>query len=295
VTPTELVDSSAGTAVNKRTELIVPEPAVALAGLLDIPRPPMEEGDPLPMLWHWFYLLERCMQSDLGPDGHPTQGIPAPPGPGSVRMFAGGRVTMRSPLLFGRRATRRTWLAKSVEKQGKSGPLLFVTTRTDIAQDGVTVLVEEQDIVYRKHGTTLPGPTAGTPTAATASGSAEPTPASGTLLELDVDPVVLFRFSALTYNAHRIHYDLPYARSEGYPDIMVHGPLQALLMGEVFRRSGVPLQDKEFSYRLVAPTFGSQRVRVIPDSDDPITSTRVQDAGGQITATSSIRETSLPG
>ena len=106
---------------------------------------------------------------------------------------------------------------------------------------------------------------------------------------MSVDPVVLFRFSALTYNAHRIHYDAGYAAAEGYPDLVVHGPLQALLMGECLRRSGMPLQGATFAYRLVAPTFGAQRLMVSSYPEDDGFSVHVQDGAGRTTATATLR------
>jgi 3-methylfumaryl-CoA hydratase len=107
-------------------------------------------------------------------------------------------------------------------------------------------------------------------------------------LEMAVDPVALFRFSALTYNAHRIHYDAGYTTRERYPGLVVHGPLQALLMGEVFRRSGAPLVGSTFSYRLVAPTFGDQRLTVTSYVVDGMRSARVQDGDGRVTATATL-------
>jgi 3-methylfumaryl-CoA hydratase len=260
-----------------RTELIVPGPAEALAGLLDIDLP--APGDELAPLWHWVYLLDRPRQRDLGPDGHPTHGIPAPPGPGRLRMFAGGRVSMRAPLRFGEPATRTTRVVRTVEKEGRSGRLTFVTVRSDLEQGGRRAITDEQDIVYRAPGSTLPP----------APAAAPPPVASGTGLTLEVDSVLLFRFSALTYNAHRIHYDAAYAAREGYPGLVVHGPLQALLMGELMRRSGVPLVGQEFAYRLVAPTFGAQRLTVTPDPEEAAGSARVQDGTGRITATGTVR------
>ncbi|WP_248962474.1 FAS1-like dehydratase domain-containing protein [Sphaerisporangium perillae] len=267
------------TQTSRRTELITPEPAEALAGLLDIDPPSGDEE--LPALWHWIYLLERRRQRDLGPDGHPTHGIPAPPGPGRLRMFAGGRVSMHTPLRFGEPATRTTRIVRTAEKDGKSGPLTFVTVRSDIEQGGRPAITDEQDIVYRAPGSTLPAKPS------TSETPAHTAPEDG--LALDVDSVVLFRFSALTYNAHRIHYDSAYAAEEGYPGLVVHGPLQALMMGELIRRSGVPLVGQEFAYRLVAPAFGEQRLTVAPDPDETCVSAQVRDGAGRVTATSTLR------
>jgi 3-methylfumaryl-CoA hydratase len=262
-----------------RMELITSEPAEALAGMLDIDAPTADEG--LPALWHWIYLLERRRQSDLGPDGHPSHGIPAPPGPGRLRMFAGGRVSTHTPLRFGEPATRTTKVVRTAEKDGRSGPLTFVTVRSDIEQGGRLAIVDEQDIVYRPPGSTLPArPSVGEAPLPVA-------PQGG--LALDVDSVLLFRFSALTYNAHRIHYDPAYAAQEGYPGLVVHGPLQALMMGELIRRSGEPLIGQEFAYRLVAPMFGEQRMTVAPNPEETGISARVRDAAGRVTATSTLR------
>jgi 3-methylfumaryl-CoA hydratase len=276
---TELITSEPAEAqVVRRTELITPEPAEALAGLLDIDPP--SSGEVLPALWHWIYLLERRRQKDLGPDGHPAHGIPAPPGPGRLRMFAGGRVSTHALLRFGEPATRTTRVVRTSEKEGRSGPLTFVTVRSDIEQGGRLAIADEQDIVYRAPGSTLPAKPipARTPSSAPTGG-----------LALVVDPVVLFRFSALTYNAHRIHYDAAYAAEEGYPGLVVHGPLQALMMGELIRRSGVSLVGQEFAYRLVAPMFGEQRLTVAPGPEETGVSAQVRDGAGGVTATSTLR------
>jgi len=273
--PTTAQDGKAATST--RTELITSEPAEGLAALLDIDAPSAQE--PLPALWHWVYLLERYKESELGPDGHPTHGIPAPPGLGRLRMFAGGRVSMHTPLRFGVPATRTTSVVRTAEKEGRSGLLTFVTVRNDIAQSGRLAITDEQDLVYRSPGSTLPArPTADNTT---------PLPPGG--LALDVDSLLLFRFSALTYNAHRIHYDPAYAAQEGYPGLVVHGPLQALMMSELMRRSGATLVGREFAYRLVAPMFGAQRLTVVPDPKKSTVAAQIKDATGRTTATSTLR------
>lgn len=277
------VEPAVSPARDERTELITPGPAEALAGLLDISAPALRDGDELPLLWHWVYLLERRRQSDLGMDGHPTSGIPTPPEPDQIRMFAGGRVTSLVPIRFGLPATRTIWVEESAVKAGRSGSLTFVTTRAELRQDGELCLVDEQDIVYRQSAIARQSLEDETSDAAASVVSA-----AEALLELDIDPVVLFRFSALTYNAHRIHYDAAYAASEGYPDLVIHGPLQALLMGESFRRSDVSLLGQSFSYRLVAPTYGAQRIAVIAGEDENSVSARVRDGQGIITATSVV-------
>jgi len=260
-----------------RTELIGVEPAEALAGLLDIPLP---DERSLPPLWHWVYLNDRPRQADLGPDGHPVHGVPAPPGPGRRRMFAGGRVTAHGQLRFGELATLTTRVTATRTTTGKSGGLTIVTTRTDIQQDEGPVVVEEQDIVYREPGGTSP------PAADHSAGGEDAPAVDADELSFDVTPTALFRFSALTYNAHRIHYDLPYAQDEGYAGLVVHGPLQALLMSEFLRRSGVDLTGRTFSYRLVAPMIGPQQLVVRAATGDDGDGAEVRDAGGRVTARS---------
>ena len=255
--------------IHEVTELITPGPAHALAGLLGVPG----SGEELPLLWHWGYLLDRPPQDTLGPDGHPARGgMPDPPGPGLRRMFAGGRAWRHGPLRIGRPATRRTWQASSARKQGRSGPLHFVTVRTEVSQDGRVVITEEQDLVYREPG---------------ADGQARSGPGvavAGRDWPVTVDPVLLFRFSALTYNAHRIHYDREFARAEGYPGLVVHGPLQALLMAELARPVG-----SEYSYRLVAPLYEGQGLIVSAASDGDAVRVSCRDAADRVTATGVIR------
>ena len=153
------------TDVITRTETLAPEPASALGALLGVPVPDLE-GDGLPLLWHWIYLLDRPAQADLGPDGHPVRGtLPAPPGPGRRRMWAGGRVRTSGPLRCGVPASRRTSVLTVTEKEGRSGKLTFVTVGHQVSQGGVVVISEEQDIVYREEavparpvsGTVAPG------------------------------------------------------------------------------------------------------------------------------------------
>jgi 3-methylfumaryl-CoA hydratase len=238
--------------------------------------------DVLPTLWHWVHLLEKRPHADLGPDGHPTFGIPAPPSPGRKRMFAGGRVSTHGPLVFGKPATRTTWIAETKEKQGSTGPLTFVTVRNEYAQDGQVLIVDENDIVYRTPGSSL----------ATQAGTLqdEPKPAPrAPALTLTADEALLFRFSALTYNAHRIHYDHNWVREEGYSDLVVHGPLQALMMGELIRRSGDGLVGKQFAYRLVAPMIGPQTFTVLAGAEGVNAGVEVHDVHGTVTAVGTVR------
>lgn len=258
-----------------RREVLAPEPMEALAGLLDIDVPDTEH---LPPLWHWVYLLERRPQRDLGRDGHPVSGIPAPPGPGLRRMFAGGRVRQHRRLSLGQEADRATWVASTRKTTGRAGSLTFVTVRNEIVQDGELAIEEEQDIVYRAPASTAPAPAV----------QAHPSQPARPTLTLDVDTRLLFRFSALTYNAHRIHYDHDFVRQEGYDDVVVHGPLQALMMGELFRRNDVDLVGREYVYRLVAPMVGPQRMTVAAQEGGLGSGAETRGAAGTVTAVSSL-------
>jgi 3-methylfumaryl-CoA hydratase len=270
------------TQVREVTELITPGPAEALAGLLGVPVPDRD----LPLFWHWVYLLDRPPQANLGPDGHAARdAIPTPPGPGLRRMFAGGRVSQHASLRTGTEATRRTWQASSARKQGRSGPLHFITVRTEISQAGQVVITEEQDLVYREPA----------PAPAPARPSPQPPPADPRDWPVEVNPVLLFRFSALIYNAHRIHYDRDYARAEGYPGLLVHGPLQALLMAELARRETTRPALCDYAYRLVSPLFDGQGLIVSAAADADAIRVTVRDGAGRTTATGVLSARPAPG
>ena len=260
-----------------------PWPAAAFAGLIGAPVPPLETGDPLPPMWHWFTLVEHPAQAELGADGHLARGPFLPPIPGRRRMWAGGRLRLAAPIPVGAQLSARSSVAAVSVKSGRRGELAFVTVRHELSVDDAPVGVEEQDIVYRSEpnqtaprrktpeipGTPAapePPETPGTPPAPEPPGTPGPPGTSGApaarepsgawRAELATDPVLLFRFSALTYNGHRIHYDRPYATQvEGYPDLVVHGPLLALLALELPRVHAPGRTVRSFGYRLVSPAF----------------------------------------
>ncbi|NYD41843.1 FAS1-like dehydratase domain-containing protein [Nocardioides panaciterrulae] len=272
----------------ERTELLAPEPAIALAGLLDVPLPDLGAGDGLPLTWHWVYLLERPLQRDLGPDGHPVRNaVPEPPGPGLRRMWAGGAVRSLAPLRVGEQTTRRSRVLTTTEKQGRTGRLTFVTVGHSILQRGETVIEERQDILYRdlSRGPSRDGETGSTGGSRDAAPGAVVEPGPGEW-SVPVSPTLLFRFSALTYNGHRIHYDREYARDqEGYPGLVVHGPLQAMAMAEAARARGVRTRPGvALEYRLVAPLFDDQGlIAGVADEGEEL-ATSVRDAWGRRTA-----------
>jgi 3-methylfumaryl-CoA hydratase len=275
-------------AVSEQTEILVPGPAQALGALLDVPVPNVADGAGLPLLWHWVYLLDRPAQADLGLDGHPVRGtVPAPPGPGLRRMWAGGRVRVSGTLRCGEPATRRSRVRSAQDKQGRSGPLTFVTVHHQVWQRGDVIVDEQQDLVYR----TAAGSTGQRAAAATDDPVVPPGDGERSI---DVSPTLLFRFSALTYNAHRIHYDRGYARDvEGYPGLLVHGPLQALAMAETARAAGYPggagAGDLVFDYRLLSPLFDHQGMVVSAVREGDVTSTAVRDSYGRQTASGTLR------
>ncbi|MGP4029158.1 FAS1-like dehydratase domain-containing protein [Actinomadura sp. 3N407] len=225
-------------------EVIGAAPSAALAGVLDVEPP----GEELPPLWQWLHFLERPARRELGADGHPREGRFLPPIPDRSRMFAGGRFRVHEPLRVGDAVTRRDELASTAVKNGRSGEMLFVTVRHTFLRGGVEIAVEEQDLVYRSGGA------ASRP--AEVSFEAPQVKAPWTL-PMAADPVLLFRFSALTYNAHRIHYDETYATEvEGHGGLVVHGPLLAILCLELPRRAG--LKVTELSFRARRPVYARQ-------------------------------------
>ena len=275
-------------AVIEQTETLLPGPAQALAALLDVTVPDVAGGEGLPLLWHWVYLLDRPVQADLGLDGHPVRGtVAAPPGPGLRRMWAGGRVRASGTLRCGEPATRHSRVLSAKGKQGRSGPLTFVTVHHQVLQRGSVIVDEQQDVVYRP----APGPDR-QPAPGAAAGPVVP-PGDGER-SIDVSPTLLFRFSALTYNAHRIHYDRGYARdAEGYPGLLVHGPLQALAMAEAARAAGCPdstgAGDLVFDYRLLSPLFDHQGMVVSAVQEPNAIRTAVRDSYGRQTASGTLR------
>lgn len=266
------------TDVVERTEMLLPGPAEALGTLLGVPVPDLARGEGLPLLWHWVYLLDRPAQADLGPDGHPVRGIvPAPPGRGKRRMWAGGRVRTSGVLRCGEEATRRTRVLSVEHKNGRSGPLAFLVVSHQIRQRGEVVVDEEQNLVYRDAESAAPAPTVDGPEIPAGEGE----------WVIETSPTLLFRFSALTYNGHRIHYDRDYARDvEGYPGLLTHGPLQALAMAEAARARGRGGGD--FEYRLVSPLFDFQGMVVNAVPDGSSTATTVRDLSGRQTATGTL-------
>lgn len=267
--------------VFEQRELLQPDPAEALADLLDVSVP--GPGEALPLCWHWVYLLDRPRQRDLGRDGHPIRNaVLTPPGPGRRRMWAGGEVEAVGDLRIGEEAVRRSRVVSTEEKQGRSGRLTITAVEQLVLQRGEVVVRERQDIVYRDAApSAAPGP----------AGPSTPAELAPGERALPVTESLLFRFSALTYNAHRIHYDRDFCRDvDGYPDLVVHGPLQALAMAEAARAArGVGVRTRgRLSYRLVAPLFAFQGLVAGTAQAGDGQATYVRDLAGRRTATGVI-------
>jgi 3-methylfumaryl-CoA hydratase len=229
-----------------RADLISPTPMAALSATLDRDDPPPRPGDPLPPAWHWLYFLPLHRQSELGRDGHPERGGFLPPVPLPRRMWAGSRMEFHRALRVGEPVTRTSRIASVKHKEGRTGSLVFVLVRHEISNPASLAITEEHDIVYRDH--TRPGASAPEPPPAPAEAAWERT--------ISPDDVLLFRYSALTFNGHRIHYDRRYATEvEGYPGLVVHGPLIATLLLDALRRNMPEAQVAHFEFRAVSPIF----------------------------------------
>lgn len=236
-------------------EVITAAPSHGLAGIFDQPSPVAADGDPLPPMWHWLHFLSWPAESELGEDGHPLRGPVMPEYPRRRRMFAGGRTTMHAPLRVGAEVARTSRISGVQYKEGRSGPMLFVTAEYRYTAGSELLCVEEQDIVYRQDPEETPA-VRDAPHPATA-GRAEPE--SDWNWSLDPGSPMLFRFSALTFNPHRIHYDQPYVTGvEGFPGLVVHGPLTALALLELPRRAD--LQVKKFTFRARRPMFTGEHI-----------------------------------
>jgi 3-methylfumaryl-CoA hydratase len=228
-----------------RSDAITAGPVAALSATLDREDPPQQPGDPLPLLWHWLFFLDRHRASELGPDGHARRGGLLPPIELPRRMWAGSRFEFHHALRIGDQIARVTRVIDIKEKSGRSGPLVFVVVRHEISNAAGLAVAEEHDIVYRDHGPAAPLQ------AAPADAAWE------RVISPDIAfDVLLFRYSALTFNAHRIHYDRRYATEvEGYPGLVVHGPLIATLLMDLLRRNQPTANVAQFSFRAVSPLF----------------------------------------
>lgn len=264
---TEITERDGSEAIGRtetRMDTIHADRVAAMAATLDLTDPPAH-GASLPPGWQWLFFNPFVRQSELGADGHPRRGGFLPDVGLPRRMWAGGKLTYHAPLAVGAEAQKHSEIVSVKSKSGRAGQLVFVTVRHRISSAGVLCIEEDQDIVYRE----APAPNAPAPTPASApEGAAWSKP-------VQTDPVMLFRYSALTSNGHRIHYDQPYAKAEEcYPSLVVHGPLTATLL-QGFAAECRPQQLlRQFSFRGMAPLFvgGEIQLQAVPgDSPDLLT------------------------
>jgi len=233
--------------------LVTASQANALAVTLDRDDPPLKDGDTIPQGWHLFYFHEVVKLSETGPDGHPKRGEFLPPIDLPRRMWAGTKAIYHRPIHVGELIKKTTTIEAVSPKVGKTGDLVFLQLKHEIEGSSGIAVTEIQDVVYREAAKNSVSsdnlPTA--PLPAVWSRKIEPT------------PVLLFRFSALTMNSHRIHYDRKYVTEiENYPGLLVHGPLTQILLMDLFRRQ---LPDKllnSISVRAVSPLYDTHRFKV---------------------------------
>jgi 3-methylfumaryl-CoA hydratase len=227
------------------TDLAAPGVYHRLAGVLDHETPPWPAGE-APPLGHWLNFLPAARQGEIGEDGHPKRGGFLPPVSLPRRMWAGSRLVFHAPIPLGEEIVRRSTILSVEPKSGRSGEMVFVTVEHQVSAAGVLAVTEAQDIVYRD----APKPGAAPPPAPQAS------PEPDWTRRVTPDPVLLFRYSALTYNAHRIHYDRDYATGvEGYSGLVVHGPLIATLLLDHYLRRYPEARIKGFSFRAQSPLY----------------------------------------
>ncbi|EJN07623.1 MaoC family dehydratase N-terminal domain-containing protein [Herbaspirillum sp. YR522] len=232
--------------IDETDDVASPAPLTLLAATLN--RPAAAPLSHVPPLWHWLYFLPTAPMAEVGFDGHPRRGGLLPPVPLPRRMWAGSKIVFHRPLPTGSRLYRQTVIVDVATKHGKSGPLVFVSLQHTVSDEQGVALVENQNIVYRD---------------ATAATDAAPPPRPVTQVAqfsrtIMPDPVLLFRYSALTFNSHRIHYDYPYATvEEGYPDLVVHGPLVATLLVEEVQQRFPGRGIGAFEFKALSPLFAN--------------------------------------
>ncbi|MCC5968898.1 MAG: MaoC family dehydratase N-terminal domain-containing protein [Pararhodobacter sp.] len=226
-----------------RSEVITAFPSNALAATLDRDDPPYAPGDPLPSLWHWLHFLPLFALTDAGYDGHQALGGFLPPVPLPRRMWAGSRLRFLAPARISAELVKTATVLSVDHKAGRSGDLVFVSVRHVVSEGGQALIEDEHDIVYRA----LPDRDAPAQVPPQAPGEDD------FARVITPGPVLLFRYSALTFNGHRIHYDRPFCAEEGYEGLVVHGPLLATLMLDVLRRNLPDAALRSFRFRAVAP------------------------------------------
>jgi 3-methylfumaryl-CoA hydratase len=253
-------------------------PVIGLTATLDHPATDVRDGTPLPPLWHWLYFLPMHRQSEIGVDGHAKRGGFLPPVPLPRRMWAGSQLEFRAPIRVGDRVARTSIIEDVNVKEGRTGQLVFVKVRHELRCNDAAepALVEFHDIVYRE--AQQPGDASPAPQAAPEGAAWQRT--------IVPDDVLLFRYSALTFNGHRIHYDRRYVTEvEGYPGLIVHGPLIATLLLDLLHREQPGAELSSFRFKAVRPTFDLHPFKVCgtPPGDGKVVRLWASDHEGWLT------------
>jgi 3-methylfumaryl-CoA hydratase len=233
-------------------DVVTAAPLRALSATLDRDDAPQTVGDPVPTCWHWLYFLPMHRQSHIGPDGHAMRGGFLPPVPLPRRMWAGSEIAVQRSITVGQNIVRHSRIEDVRMKEGRTGSLVFVRVLHEVLAEGQLAISERQDIVYRDMPQVGEPARGGTP-----ARGGMPAPDDATWArQIDPDSALLFRYSALTFNGHRIHHDRPYAIAvEGYPGLVVHGPLIATLMLDLLRRQMPQARLEHFEFRALKPIF----------------------------------------
>lgn len=266
------------------SDVVTAHPLAGLSATLDRDDPRPQPGDPMPPGAHWLYFLPATRQSELGEDGHARLGGFLPPVPLPRRMWAGGRIEFRGPLRVGEAIRRHSRVADVSAKEGRGESMIFVVVRHEVSGPGGLAVVEDHDIVYRE----APRPGAAPP---------PPRPAPGEAVwqrTVVPDSVMLFRYSALLFNAHRIHYDHRYVTGiAGYPGLLVHGPLTATLLLDLVRRERPDARVTHFDYRAVRPLYDTAPFTVAgePAADGASAKLWALDPEGALAMTATVRLT----
>ncbi|QIX25564.1 hypothetical protein ncot_02360 [Nocardioides sp. JQ2195] len=288
-------------------EHVDPGRVAALAALLESGAPVPGEGDDLPPLWHWVALPTWPSSSQIGLDGHPHRGGLLPPLPQPRRMFAGGSLDLHAPLRVGEWVRREAIVESVDQKRGRSGDFAVVRVRHTLrGPEGDVRIEERQDLVFRDGPSVVDSGAAVEPASELSpagpplrprsgvDAGARPSGAdAGARWDVVTDPTLLMRFSAVTANPHRIHYDWPYAtRREGYPGLVVHGPLSTLLLAEALRLGSPESTPSRLQHRNRAPLFCGQPAEIAltcadstPDAAAASAEVVMRDADGQVLVT----------
>ena len=269
--------------VKDRNDSMAPEQLQRFEALMNRKPQSVTKGTPLPACAHWCYFTPIDMQSELAVDGHARKGDFLPPVELPKRMWAGGKITFKKPLLAGVPAEKKSTIIAINEKDGSSGKLCFVTIRHQISAKGALAIDEEQQLVYREESEEGAHPIRTKPLDIDSDWKISTRP----------DSIQLFRFSALTFNSHRIHYDLDYVKKmEGYPNIVVHGPYLLVLMLDAFKNKDDGRVIEDVEYRAVGPVYLGEQITIHGKGvDNHRTELRVTGHEGNLAMTATVNWT----